>query len=103
LVVAFALLFFAEGAALPKRPQEIPIGSGELLAEGERVALLGYGYGVQVALGEQLTDANRDLLRPLRQRHALGGATRIAQRDRSIVDQRGAKHVHQHRLVAGRH
>ena len=41
----------AEGVALPKRPQEIPIGSGELLAEGERVALLGYGYGVQVALG----------------------------------------------------
>ncbi len=40
----------AEGVPLPKRPQEIPIGSGELLAEGERVALLGYGYGVQVAL-----------------------------------------------------
>ncbi len=40
----------AEGVALPKSPQEIPIGSGELLAEGERVALLGYGYGVQVAL-----------------------------------------------------
>lgn len=40
----------AEGAALPERPQEIPIGSGEILAEGERVALLGYGYGVQVAL-----------------------------------------------------
>jgi len=39
-----------EGVPLPKRPQEIPIGSGELLAEGERVALLGYGYGVQVAL-----------------------------------------------------
>jgi 1-deoxy-D-xylulose-5-phosphate synthase len=40
----------AEGVPLPERPQEIPIGSGELLAEGERVALLGYGYGVQVAL-----------------------------------------------------
>jgi 1-deoxy-D-xylulose-5-phosphate synthase len=40
----------AEGVALPDRPQEIPIGSGELLTEGERVALLGYGYGVQVAL-----------------------------------------------------
>jgi 1-deoxy-D-xylulose-5-phosphate synthase len=40
----------AEGVPLPKRPQEIPIGTGELLAEGERVALLGYGYGVQVAL-----------------------------------------------------
>jgi 1-deoxy-D-xylulose-5-phosphate synthase len=40
----------AEGVPMPKRPQEIPIGTGELLAEGERVALLGYGYGVQVAL-----------------------------------------------------
>ena len=40
----------AEGASLPDRPREIPIGTGELLAEGERVALLGYGYGVQVAL-----------------------------------------------------
>ncbi len=35
---------------LPERGREIPIGTGELLAEGERVALLGYGYGVQVAL-----------------------------------------------------
>ncbi|MEK6276896.1 MAG: 1-deoxy-D-xylulose-5-phosphate synthase [Actinomycetota bacterium] len=40
----------AEGVPLPERAQEIPIGTGELLAEGERVALLGYGYGVQVAL-----------------------------------------------------
>jgi 1-deoxy-D-xylulose-5-phosphate synthase len=38
-----------EGAKLPKRPQLIPIGTGEVLAEGERVALLGYGYGVAVA------------------------------------------------------
>jgi 1-deoxy-D-xylulose-5-phosphate synthase len=40
----------AEGAAIPERGREIPIGTGELLAEGQRVALLGYGYGVQVAL-----------------------------------------------------
>jgi 1-deoxy-D-xylulose-5-phosphate synthase len=40
----------AEGVELPAEPQEIPIGSGELLASGERVALLGYGYGVSVAL-----------------------------------------------------
>jgi 1-deoxy-D-xylulose-5-phosphate synthase len=40
----------AEGVALPAEPQEIPIGSGELLASGERVALLGYGYGVTIAL-----------------------------------------------------
>jgi 1-deoxy-D-xylulose-5-phosphate synthase len=40
----------AEGVPIPERPEPIPIGTGELLAEGERVALLGYGYGVQVAL-----------------------------------------------------
>jgi 1-deoxy-D-xylulose-5-phosphate synthase len=40
----------AEGVELPAEPAEIPIGSGELLANGERVALLGYGYGVPVAL-----------------------------------------------------
>jgi 1-deoxy-D-xylulose-5-phosphate synthase len=40
----------AEGVELPVEPREIPIGSGELLASGERVALLGYGYGVAVAL-----------------------------------------------------
>ncbi len=51
----------AEGVALPKRPQEIPIGSGELLAEGERVALLGYGYGVQVALGAAKLLGEHDL------------------------------------------
>jgi 1-deoxy-D-xylulose-5-phosphate synthase len=39
----------AEGAKLPKHPKAIPIGRGEVLAEGERVALLGYGYGVAVA------------------------------------------------------
>ncbi|MEX2108510.1 MAG: 1-deoxy-D-xylulose-5-phosphate synthase [Solirubrobacterales bacterium] len=41
----------AEGVALPSEPEQIPIGSGELLSSGERVALLGYGYGVSVALG----------------------------------------------------
>jgi 1-deoxy-D-xylulose-5-phosphate synthase len=38
-----------EGAELPKAPHLVPIGKGEVLAEGERVALLGYGYGVAVA------------------------------------------------------
>jgi len=40
----------AEGVGLPTEPREIPIGTGELLASGERVALLGFGYGVSVAL-----------------------------------------------------
>jgi 1-deoxy-D-xylulose-5-phosphate synthase len=39
----------AEGVELPAEGREIPIGTGELLASGERVALLGYGYGVAVA------------------------------------------------------
>ncbi|MGH2741348.1 MAG: 1-deoxy-D-xylulose-5-phosphate synthase [Thermoleophilaceae bacterium] len=41
----------AEGVALPRRPEEIEIGRGELVRDGERVALLGYGYGVPLALG----------------------------------------------------
>jgi 1-deoxy-D-xylulose-5-phosphate synthase len=39
----------AEGAEMPAKPKAIPIGVGEVLAEGEQVALLGYGYGVTVA------------------------------------------------------
>jgi len=39
----------AEGVPLPDRARELPIGTGEVLKEGERVALLGYGYGVSVA------------------------------------------------------
>ncbi|MGI8661366.1 MAG: 1-deoxy-D-xylulose-5-phosphate synthase [Thermoleophilaceae bacterium] len=41
----------AEGVVLPDEPERIEIGTGELLRQGERVALLGYGYGVPVALG----------------------------------------------------
>jgi 1-deoxy-D-xylulose-5-phosphate synthase len=40
----------AEGAPMPERPEVISIGTGEVLREGEGVALLGYGYGVSVAL-----------------------------------------------------
>src|ERR1700742_3506306 len=38
------------GVALPKTPAAIEIGTGEILREGERVALLGYGTGVGKAL-----------------------------------------------------
>ncbi len=41
----------AEGVALPRRPEAIEVGTGEVLRDGERVALLGYGYGVPLALG----------------------------------------------------
>jgi 1-deoxy-D-xylulose-5-phosphate synthase len=45
----------AEGVALPRRPKAIEIGRGEVLSEGERVALVGYGYGVSVAKGAATT------------------------------------------------
>jgi 1-deoxy-D-xylulose-5-phosphate synthase len=51
----------AEGAELPAEPREIPIGTGEVLASGERVALLGYGYGVSVALDAAKILAAHDL------------------------------------------
>jgi 1-deoxy-D-xylulose-5-phosphate synthase len=51
----------AEGVALPERSLEIPIGAGELLQEGERVALLGYGYGVSVALDAARVLGEHDL------------------------------------------
>jgi len=51
----------AEGVELPRKPREIPIGTGELLREGSRVALLGYGYGVQVALDAADRLAEHDL------------------------------------------
>jgi 1-deoxy-D-xylulose-5-phosphate synthase len=38
------------GVPLPARPEAIEIGTGEILREGERVALLGYGSGVAKAL-----------------------------------------------------
>jgi 1-deoxy-D-xylulose-5-phosphate synthase len=42
----------AEGVPLPARPEPIEIGRGEPLREGSgRVAFLGYGYGVSLALG----------------------------------------------------
>jgi len=39
----------AEGVPVPSRPREVEIGRGEVLRDGERVALLGYGFGVSVA------------------------------------------------------
>jgi 1-deoxy-D-xylulose-5-phosphate synthase len=39
------------GVDLPASPLELQIGTGEVLREGDRVALLGYGAGVGKALG----------------------------------------------------
>ena len=40
----------AVGVPLPEHPAEIRVGTGETLVQGERVALVGYGTGVQIAL-----------------------------------------------------
>ena len=75
----------AEGVELPAEPTAIPIGSGELLASGERVALLGYGYGVSVALdaakilaehGLNATVADARFAKPLDARAAGGPRAR---------------------------
>lgn len=38
------------GAPLPEHPELLEVGKGVVLEEGAKVALVGYGYGVQVAL-----------------------------------------------------
>jgi 1-deoxy-D-xylulose-5-phosphate synthase len=40
----------AVGVGLPEEPRPIALGTGEILREGERVAIVGYGTGVQKAL-----------------------------------------------------
>jgi 1-deoxy-D-xylulose-5-phosphate synthase len=41
----------AEGVPIPSKPRTVEMGRGEVLREGERIAFLGYGYGVPLALG----------------------------------------------------
>jgi 1-deoxy-D-xylulose-5-phosphate synthase len=64
----------AEGVEIPSEPELLPIGKGEVLTEGRGVALLGYGYGVHVALeaaailadhGVQATVADARFAKPL--------------------------------------
>jgi 1-deoxy-D-xylulose-5-phosphate synthase len=52
----------AVGVEMPAQAAAIPIGSGEMLASGERVALLGYGYGVSVALEAAKVLSGHDLI-----------------------------------------
>jgi 1-deoxy-D-xylulose-5-phosphate synthase len=51
----------AVGVPLPATPQVLEIGVGEILREGERVALVGYGSGVGKALGAADLLAERGL------------------------------------------
>src|SRR5204862_693331 len=50
----------AEGVPIPSEPRAVEIGRGEVLREGERLAFLGYGYGVPLALGaaDRVLDAH---------------------------------------------
>lgn len=46
------------GVLIPERPEAVPLGAARILASGDRVALVGYGYGAQVAVAaaERLRD-----------------------------------------------
>jgi 1-deoxy-D-xylulose-5-phosphate synthase len=51
----------AVGVPLPAAPRPVEVGRGEVLREGDRVAFLGYGYGVQLALRAAEVLAEHDL------------------------------------------
>jgi 1-deoxy-D-xylulose-5-phosphate synthase len=51
----------AEGVAIPEQPTVLEVGTGEILREGERVAIVGYGTGVGKALGAAELLAQHDL------------------------------------------
>ncbi len=51
----------AVGVEIPAQPRVLEVGTGEILREGERVAILGYGTGVQMALGAADLLAQHDL------------------------------------------
>jgi 1-deoxy-D-xylulose-5-phosphate synthase len=51
----------AVGVPIPEHPEFIEVGTGEILREGERVAIVGYGSGVQKALGAADLLATHDL------------------------------------------
>jgi 1-deoxy-D-xylulose-5-phosphate synthase len=51
----------AVGVRIPDAPRIIEVGTGEILREGERVAIVGYGTGVQKALGAAGLLAQHDL------------------------------------------
>jgi 1-deoxy-D-xylulose-5-phosphate synthase len=51
----------AEGVEIPTDPTLLEVGTGEILREGERVAIVGYGTGVGKALGAADLLAGHDL------------------------------------------
>src|SRR5204863_6936228 len=50
----------AEGVPIPSTPRAVEIGRGEVLRGGDRIAFMGYGYGVPLALGaaDRLLDSH---------------------------------------------
>jgi 1-deoxy-D-xylulose-5-phosphate synthase len=76
----------AEGVPLPEPPREIEIGKGEVLQEGERIALLGYGWGVQVANDAAAVLAGRGL------RPTVADARFAKPLDAELVDSLAAEH-----------
>ena len=87
----------AVGVELPAEPEPIEIGRGEMLAEGERVALLGYGTGVQHRArgGEAPARAGHRgdrLRRPVRQAARRASCCAVARRRaRAARDRRGER------------
>jgi 1-deoxy-D-xylulose-5-phosphate synthase len=60
----------AVGVELPADPEPLAVGTGEILREGSRVALIGYGAGVEKALGAadilgDVTVADARFVKPL--------------------------------------
>jgi 1-deoxy-D-xylulose-5-phosphate synthase len=77
----------AEGVPLPRRPEPLEIGRGEVLREGDRVALLGYGYGVSVALGAADLLADRPGVEP-----TVADARFAKPLDAELVEELAAEH-----------
>lgn len=76
----------AVGAELPGSPVSIPVGTGETLRNGERVALLGYGSGVGVALGAA------DILEDSGTRATVADARFVKPLDTELVERLAVSH-----------
>ncbi len=76
----------AEGAPMPDAPKEIEIGKGEVLLPGERVAFLGYGYGVQVGLRAA------EILRSTGLEPTVADARFAKPLDRELIEKLAAEH-----------
>ncbi len=76
----------AVGVPLPADPEPIQIGTGEILREGRRVAIIGYGTGVQKALeaADRLAEGGLDV--------TVADARFVKPMDRALLAQLTAEH-----------